>query len=105
MLILHSMRNVIYKQPVKIGQYTLLLSRIIALYDTRKCVLHAECIGGLTIQAVSHTLFNIESFYCTPSSHFVPLYINMYHTGPSDDVVPHFTLRLKIYGVTSVNAN
>ncbi len=43
---------------------------------------------GLTIQAISCTLFNIESLSHALSTHFKPFYTNLYHIGPSNGTVP-----------------
>ncbi len=62
------------------------------LYTWQHC--HHEI---LTMQAVSRTLFNVESLSHTLSTHFELIYTNMYHTGPSEGAVSGYTLRLKIY--------
>ncbi len=59
-------------------------------------------VPSLTIQAISHKLFNAESLSHAFSTHFEPLYTNIYHVGPSDGAVLRYVLRLKIYGATSV---
>ncbi len=42
-------------------------------------------------------MFNVESLSYTLSSHFEPLYVNMYNIGLLDDAVSHYMLRLKIH--------
>ncbi len=57
----------------------------------------------LTIQAVSHTLFNIESLPHTFLTNFEPLYKNMYHIGPSSGAVSCYMLRLETQEETPVS--
>ncbi len=47
-------------------------------------------------------LFTIESSFHTLSTHFEPVYMNMYLIGPLDGAVLHYMLRPKINGGTYV---
>ncbi len=47
-------------------------------------------------------IFTIGSSFRALSTHFEPLYTNMYLIGPSDGTVSHHMLKLEIYGTTSV---
>ncbi len=83
-------------------QFALLLwhNHIYMLADARLTSFKSGCC--LTIRAIYHTLFNIEGLSHTLLTHFEPLYMNMYHIGPLDGTVSRYTLRLKIYGATSI---
>ncbi len=52
--------------------------------------------------AVSHTLFTIKNSFHALSTSFESLYTNMYYISPLDGAVSRYTLRLEIYGATSV---
>ncbi len=48
-------------------------------------------------------LFTVESSFHAFSTHFEPLYTNMYLIGGSDGAVLHSTLGLEIYEATYVH--
>ncbi len=58
-----------------------------------------------TRRAVSNNMLFaivIDSLFYALSTHFEPLYTNIYLIGPSDGAVSWYTFRLEIYGATSV---
>ncbi len=64
----------------------------------------AERIGHWILNNTSHILNTIQCgrLVHTLSTHFQPLYTNIYHIGPSDGAVSHYALRLKSYRATSI---
>ncbi len=48
-------------------------------------------------------LFTIETSFNALSTHFEPLYTNLFLASPSDGAVSHYTLQLEIYGTTTVS--